>query len=64
MKREEMEQLVKEFKGLEVKKHIKLFDEYECNEYDIVYHGIIVGSELVSYEFVRNNILNTMKGGN
>jgi hypothetical protein len=45
--------------GVEVKKHIKLHNEDEWNEYEITYQGIIVGSELTAndYDYVLRNIL-------
>ena len=61
MTREEMKQLKDEFgNDLSIEKAIHLHDEngYNySNEYTISYKNIIVGSELVDYDFVRNNIL-------
>lgn len=48
--------------GVKLSKHHKLHNEDEWNRYDITYKGIIVGSELVSYDFIKNNIINIIKG--
>lgn len=64
MTKQEMELLKKEFGNkLRIEKAYHLHDEYDWNEYSITYNNIIVGSELVDYEFVRNNILIQIKGG-
>lgn len=44
--------------GVKLVKHYKLHNEDEWNNYDITYNNIIVGSELVDYDFVRQNIIN------
>lgn len=44
--------------GVKLSKHYKLYDEDDWNEYCITYNNIIVGSELVDYDFVRQNIIN------
>ena len=41
---------------MKIDKAVHLHDEDSCNEYCISYKGIIVGSELVSIDFVRNYI--------
>ena len=43
--------------GVKLRKYIKLHDEDSWNEYVITYQGIIVGSELVDYDFILKNIL-------
>ena len=45
--------------GVEFRKHNKLHNEDEWNEYEITYQGIIVGSELTAndYDYVLRNIL-------
>ena len=58
MTNEEMIKLQNEFGSeLKIENAIHLHDEYEWNKLTISYKGIIVGSELVDYEFARNNIL-------
>lgn len=57
---DEGQQFVEEIKvgdGVKLRKHIKLHDEDYGNEYEITYQGIIVGSELVDYDFILRNIL-------
>ena len=44
--------------GVKLVKHYKLPDVDEWNNYTITYNNIIVGSELVDYDFVRQNIIN------
>lgn len=58
MKLVEMEKLQKEFgSDLKIAKHIRLHDEFDFgNKYIITYKNIIVGCELVSYDFVKENI--------
>lgn len=41
---------------MRISKAIHLHDEDEWNEYTISYKGVIVGSELVSADFVRDYI--------
>ena len=41
---------------MEISKAIHLHGEDEWNEYTISYKGVIVGSELVSADFVRDYI--------
>lgn len=43
-------------KHFRIERAIHLHDEDERNEYTLTYNRIIVGSELVSVEFVENNI--------
>lgn len=43
-------------KAFQIERAIHLHDEDEWNEYTLTYNGIIVGSELVSKEFVESNI--------
>ena len=43
---------------------VHLHDEYEWNKYTISYKGIIVGSELVTKEFVRDYIAQHFKNRN
>lgn len=61
MTQEEMKQLKEEFgNDLSIVKATCLHDEdgYNfSNEYIIACKNIIVGSELVDYDFVKNNIL-------
>lgn len=61
MTQEEMKKLKEEFgDNLSIAKAAHLHDEdgYNySNEYIIEYKNIIVGSELVDYDFVKNNIL-------
>lgn len=61
MTQEEMKKLKEEFgDDLSIVKATHLHDEdgYNySNEYTILYKNIIVGSELVDYDFVKNNIL-------
>lgn len=61
----EMGLLKKEFgNDLKIEKAYHLHDEYGynySNQITISYKNIIVGSELVDYEFVRNNILIELK---
>lgn len=53
----EMYELIKEYGDeMRVSKAIHLHDEDEWNEYEISYKGIVVGSELVSADFVRRYI--------
>ena len=52
----EMVALCNRVDGLVFEPSVKLHDEDHWNEFDIIYKGIIVGSELVSAEFVINNI--------
>ena len=57
MTMEEMYLLVREYKpDLEISNSVHLHDEDEWNKFCISYKGIIVGSELVSADFVRNYI--------
>lgn len=49
----EMRALAQEL-GLEVTKAVHLHDEDEWNEWELSHNGILVGSELVSAEFVRD----------
>lgn len=42
--------------GLEVTKAVHLHDEDERNEWELSHNGILVGSELVSADFVRDYI--------
>ena len=53
----EMNGLQKEF-GLELRitEAYHCHDDYDWNKYDISFRGIIVGSELVSVDFVQSNI--------
>ena len=55
----EMELLKKEFdKDLKIEDYVKLMDEYFCDIKKIIsYKGIIVGSDKVDYNFVKQNIL-------
>ena len=48
--------------GVVLREHIKLHDEYDTPKYVITYQNIIVGSELVDEQFVRNNILEIIRG--
>ena len=58
----ELSDLRNEFgEELYVKKATNLHDERYGNKIEIVYKNIIVGSDLVSYEFVRENILKINK---
>lgn len=60
MTTQEIKKLQEEFKELKVEKSYWLHDETGfnySNKITLSYKGIIVGSELVDYEFVRNNIL-------
>lgn len=58
----EMYELMKEYgNDLRVSKAIHLHDEDEWNEYTISYKGVIVGSELVSADFVRHYIADHIK---
>lgn len=43
-------------KHFRIERAIHLHDEDEWNEYTLTYNNIIVGSELVSVEFVEDNI--------
>ena len=53
----EMELLKREYgNDMEISGAVHLHDEDEWNEYTISYKGVIVGSELVSREFVKNYI--------
>ena len=57
MTTEDMIELKTEYgKDLEITKAVHLHDEDEWNKYSITYKGIIVGSELVSKEFVKDYI--------
>ena len=61
MKVKEMEQLKKEFgKDLKIEDYVKVMDDYSYY-FDIKkiisYKGIIVGSDIVDYNFVKQNIL-------
>lgn len=57
----EMEQLKKEFgKDLKIEDYVKVMDDYSYYfdiKKRISYKGIIVGSDIVEYNFVRQNIL-------
>lgn len=57
----EMEQLKKEFgKDLKIEDYVKVMDDYSYYfdiKKSISYKGIIVGSDIVEYNFVRQNIL-------
>ena len=61
MTQEEMKKLKEEFgDNLSIAKTTHLHDENDynySNKYIIAYKNIIVGSELVDYDFVKNNIL-------
>lgn len=53
----EMDMLKREYGAdMKISKAVHLHDEDEWNKYCISYKGIIVGSELVSADFVRNYI--------
>ena len=54
-----MELLKKEFdKDLKIEDYLKLMDEYFYDIKKIIsYKGIIVGSDIVDYNFVKQNIL-------
>lgn len=57
MTMEEMYLLVREYEpDLEISNAVHLHGEDEWNKFCISYKGIIVGSELVSADFVRNYI--------
>ena len=57
MTMDEMHLLVREYEpDLEISNAVHLHDEDEWNKLCISYKGIIVGSELVSVDFVRNYI--------
>lgn len=43
-------------KDMEVSRAVHTHDEDDWNEYEISYRGIIVGSELVTADFVREYI--------
>lgn len=57
MRADEMEALKKEYgDDLEITQSYHLHDEDEWNKWVISYKGIIVGSELVSKNFVKDYI--------
>lgn len=57
MRADEMEALKKEYgDDLKIARSYHLHDEDEWNEWEISYKGIIVGSELVSKDFVKDYI--------
>lgn len=55
MTTEEMKKL--EELGCEIHKAVVLHDEEDFgNEYEISYHGIIIGSELIDYNMILENM--------
>ena len=61
----EMEILKAEFgEKLEIKDYVKTMDDYSYNfdvKKEISYDGIIVGSDIVDFDFVKQNILKMLK---
>ena len=55
---ESVRELDEEFGNVKIEKTIELHDEDMPSKYIISYKGIIIGSELVSYDFMRRNIIN------
>lgn len=54
--KEVVEQLNKDFDNVSFKESYKLHDEDYESKYTITYNNTIVGSELVSYEFIKGYI--------
>ena len=61
MTKQEMTQLKNEFgKDLKIQDYVRTIDDYSYYfdvKKEITYKGIIVGSDIVDYDFVRQNIL-------
>lgn len=61
----EMEILKAEFgEKLEIKDYVKTMDDYSYGfsvKKEISYDGIIVGSDIVDFDFVKQNILKMLK---
>ena len=61
----EMETLKAEFgEKLEIKDYVKTMDDYSYDfdvKKEISYDGIIVGSNIVDFDFVKQNILEMLK---
>ena len=61
----EMEILKAEFgEKLEIKDYVKTMDDYSYDfdvKKEISYDGIIVGSDIVGFNFVKQNILKVLK---
>ena len=61
----EMEILKAEFgEKLEIKDYVKTMDDYSYDfdvKKEISYDGIIVGSDIVGFDFVKQNILKVLK---
>ena len=61
----EMEILKTEFgEKLEIKDYVKTMDDYSYDfdvKKEISYDGIIVGSDIVGFNFVKQNILKVLK---
>ena len=61
----EMEILKAEFgEKLEIKDYVKTMDDYSYDfdvKKEISYDGIIVGSNIVDFDFVKQNILEMLK---